>query len=221
MEDAKRAALASAKPPTRRWTFKAGAALLVFVLLAGSRWAGQAPVRTVATAVRHWVLDSVSLPALAKTVTQAASRAATSPGAGGGKTSGQSPRWGPVAPGARVSLGFGWHGNGASAKFSPGVSLLAPPGTAVSAGVTGMVTQTVRQQPGWTVVVRVSASTSVWYGDLGKTLVHKGQRVGQDSSLGRFRTSAVRLEVKTHGYPVNPLGATYFGSGWVRRAGRR
>ncbi|MDA8195289.1 MAG: M23 family metallopeptidase [Thermaerobacter sp.] len=225
MEDAKRAALASAKPSPRWGTCKAGAALLVFILLVGTRLAGQASVGTVAGAVRHWVLYSVSLPARAtpvgKTVPPAASRSATSPGAGGGKPSGPASRWGPVAPGARVSLGFGWHGNGAAAKFSPGVSLLAPLGTAVTAGVTGTVTQTVRQPPGWIVVVRVSANTSVWYGDLGQTLVHKGQRVGRDSNLGRFRTSAMRLEVKAHGFPVDPLGTRYFGSGWVRRAGRR
>jgi hypothetical protein len=117
-------------------------------------------------------------------------------------------RWPVRAP---IGDRFGPRGN----RFHAGVDLQASYGALVRAAATGRV-----RRAGWDsggygylVVIRHSNGVRTMYAHLSRVFVHRGQRIGAGSRLGRVGATGhafgphVHFEVRVRGAAVNPLPA--------------
>ncbi|AEJ38815.1 hypothetical protein TPY_0617 [Sulfobacillus acidophilus TPY] len=119
--------------------------------------------------------------------------------------------WAPVAAGAELVSGFGWHGQGAAARWQPQVVLRVSTETPVWAGVNGRVVSRTAHQ----IVLQSGRSLTLKESGLIGIQVSVGERVAPATLVATGTEGRITLALWDQGLPVNPLATLFFGSGWV------
>lgn len=113
--------------------------------------------------------------------------------------------------GAELVSGFGWHGQGAAARWQPQVVLRVSTETPVWAGVNGRVVSRTAHQ----IVLQSGRSLTLKESGLIGIQVSVGERVAPATLVATGTEGRITLALWDQGLPVNPLATLFFGSGWV------
>lgn len=119
--------------------------------------------------------------------------------------------WAPVAAGAELVTGFGWQGQGATARWNPQVVLRVSARTPVWAGVNGRVVSRTAHQ----IVLQPERGLTLQESGLTDIQVSVGERVAPATLVAAGTEGRIILALWDQGLPVNPLAPAFFGSGWV------
>lgn len=191
--------------PPIRWVRWLIACLILLTLALLGHTSGRY-ARTTMVETRHWITTTTRIPALAQVSALGhflPSKAPLAPHSTG---------WLAPVGQARIGQAFGWHGSGASAQFSSGVRLdvarYAPVMAGVKATLHGVGRDAVTLSTGQGYQIRIVG--------LRLASLHQGHTVQPTTVLGRTDQTHLTISVTREGYPVNPLGPSLYGSGWLR-----
>lgn len=192
------------RPRPSRFLTQLVAALVLFSLIRVGLSRLPHPYRSLlGRTVQQWLTSSTPLPPQWSQVVAKGfpSAAPASP-----------PGWPPpVHSATRLVEGYGWHHPGPQAQFFPGLQLQSAPGTAIYGVPGGTVTAVQSQASGVEVEEEITADTAVVFKGLAASKVSAGQAVGSQQAVGVSGRGPWTLEVLVHGYPVDPLGAQFYG----------
>ncbi len=190
-----------AQPPLR-WVRWLVAVLILMTLVLAEHTSGRV-ANEVRTQTKHWIHTTVSLPKGLKWGSLSFPSRPASQTAAEAKT----PQW--IAPVSHATLveGFGWKGTGAKAVFHSGVTLKVRGRAPVLAGTSALI-----QKVGRNKVVFRSGSYQVTFFGLKPSPLKHGERVQATTKVGTADAPTLKIAVTRDGYPVNPLGSTFYGS---------